>query len=328
MDLALATRRKYSEDLARGRARAAMLWEGADWQALGLAAAIIPARPRFAMAGLTAALDKGPGYAPGIDPNAIIGEGAEIGADVSIGPFCVIGAGARIGAGSTLGPQVYVGPDSEIGANALLHVGVRIGPRVRIGARLIAHPGAAIGMDGFSFVTPEVSTVEKARDSLGADVDAAAQSWARIHSLGAAVIGDDVELGCNTCVDAGTIRPTRIGNGTKIDSLGFIGHNVVVGHDCLFAGMVGIAGSSVIGNHVVLGGQVGVTDNTTVGDRVVAGGASVILSKVPAGRVVLGYPAVRLDQHVDIYKALRRLPRMMEEFAAMKARIAELENGA
>lgn len=326
-DLALATRRKYADGLPAGRARAAMLWQGADWQALGLEAAIIPARPRFAMAGLTAALDKGPGYAPGIHSSAIIGEGAEIGADVAIGPYCVIGAGVRIGAGSTLGPQVYVGPNSEIGADALLHVGVKIGPRVRIGARLIAHPGATIGMDGFSFVTPEVNAVEQARDSLGADVDAVGQSWVRIHSLGAVEIGDDVELGCNTCVDAGTIRATRIGNGTKIDNLGHIGHNVVIGHDCLFAGMVGVAGSSVVGNHVVLGGKVGVTDNTTVGDRVVAGGASVILSKVPAGRVVLGYPAVRMDQHVEIYKAMRRLPRMMEDFAAMKARIEALDAG-
>ncbi|KAA0920893.1 UDP-3-O-(3-hydroxymyristoyl)glucosamine N-acyltransferase [Aquicoccus porphyridii] len=326
-DLALATRRKYAESLSAGRARAAMLWEGADWQALGLEAAIIPARPRFAMAGLTAALDKGPGYTPGIHPSAIIGDGADIGADVAIGPFSVIGAGARIGAGSTLGPQVYVGPESEIGENALLHVGVKIGPRVRIGARLIAHPGATIGMDGFSFVTPEVNSVEQARESLGSKVEDEGQSWARIHSLGAVEIGDDVELGCNTCIDAGTIRATRIGNGTKIDNLGHIGHNVVIGHDCLFAGMVGVAGSSVIGNNVVLGGQVGVTDNTIVGDRVVAGGASVILSKVPAGRVVLGYPAVRMDQHVDIYKALRRLPRMMDEFAAMKARLAELDPG-
>lgn len=327
-DLALATRRKYADRLSEGHARAAMLWQGADWQALGLEAAIIPARPRFAMAGLTAALDKGPGYASGIHPSAIIGECAEIGEDVTIGAFCVIGSGVRIGAGSTLGPQVYVGPDSQIGVNGLLHVGVKIGPRVRIGARLIAHPGATIGMDGFSFVTPEVSTVEQARGSLGNKVDAKGQAWARIHSLGAVEIGDDVELGCNTCVDAGTIRATRIGNGTKIDNLGHIGHNVIVGHDCLFAGMVGVAGSSVVGNNVVLGGQVGVTDNTTVGDRVVAGGASVILSKVPAGRVVLGYPAVRMDQHVDMYKALRRLPRMMEEFAAMKARLAELDSDA
>ena len=327
-DLALATSEKYAAGLARGQARAALLWEGADWQALGLDAAIIPTRPRYAMAGLTATLDPGHGYATGIHPTAIIGEDVELGKDVSVGAYAVIGNGARIGAGSTLAPQTYVGIDTVIGAGALLHPGVRIGPRVTIGARFTAHPGACIGMDGFSFVTPEQNAVEKGRASLGEDVAAEAQSWVRIHSLGATVIGDDVEIGCNSSVDAGTIRPTRVGNGTKIDNLCHIGHNCVIGNDCLFAAMVGIAGSTTIGNNVVLGGQVGVTDNTTVGDGVVAGGAAVILSKVPAGRMVLGYPAVKMDTHVDMYKAQRRLPRMMEEFAEMKARLDALEGKA
>ncbi len=180
-------------------------------------------------------------------------------------------------------------------------------------------------MDGFSFVTPEVNAVEKGRASLGEELDAPPQSWVRIHSLGAVEIGEDVEIGCNTCVDAGTIRPTRIGNRTKMDNLCHIAHNVVVGEDCLFAGMVGIAGSATIGNNVVFGGQVGVNDNITIGDGVVGGGAAVILTKVPAGRMVLGYPAVKMDLHVDMYKAQRRLPRMMEEFAEMKARLAALE---
>ncbi|UYV39169.1 UDP-3-O-(3-hydroxymyristoyl)glucosamine N-acyltransferase [Rhodobacteraceae bacterium D3-12] len=324
-DLALAMNEKYADGLAQGQARAALLWEGADYAALGLEAAIIPTRPRYAMAGLTVALDKGHGYTAGIHPSAIIGEGATLGKDVSVGANAVIAAGVTIGEGSVIGPQTYVGIDSEIGAGATLHVGARIGPRVRIGARFIGHPGCTIGMDGFSFVTPEVNAVEKGRASLGEDTSAAAQSWTRISSLGAVVIGDDVEIGCNTCVDAGTIRPTRIGNGVKLDNLCHIAHNVVIGNDCLFAGMVGIAGSSTIGNNVVMGGQVGVTDNTTVGDGVVCGGAAVVLSKVPAGRMVLGYPAVKLDLHVDMYKAQRRLPRMMDEFAEMKTRLAALE---
>lgn len=324
-DLALAMSEKYASGLAKGQARAAMLWEGADWRALGLEAAIIPPRPRYAMAGLTAALDPGPGYTSGIHPTAIIGDGAELGEGVSVGAYSVIGAGAKIGAGAVLGPQVYVGVQSEIGVQSILHVGARIGPRVRIGRHFIGHPGICIGMDGFSFVTPEVNAVERGRASLGSEMEAEAQSWVRIHSLGAAIIGDDVEIGCNSCVDAGTIRPTRIGNRTKIDNLCHIAHNVVIGEDCLFAGMVGIAGSSSIGNNVVMGGQVGVSDNITIGDGVVAGGAAVILSKVPAGRMVLGYPAVKMDLHVDMYKAQRRLPRMMEEFNQIKARLAALE---
>lgn len=324
-DLALAMKPDYAAGLAQGRARAAMLWPGADWQAMGLEAAIIPKRPRFAMAGLTAALDPGAGYHAGIHPTAIVDAAATLGEGVSVGPYAVIAAGARVGAGSVVGPQAYIGPDAHLGDGALLHVGVRIGPRVRIGARFTAHPGATVGMDGFSFVTPEEGAVEQARASLGETVAAKAQSWVRIHSLGAVSIGDDIELGCNSCIDAGTIRPTRVGNGTKIDNLCHIAHNVTVGNDCLFAAMVGIAGSTVIGNNVVFGGQVGVTDNTTVGDGVVAGGGTKILAKVPAGRVVLGYPAMKMDSHLEIYKAQRRLPRMADDLADLKARIAALE---
>ncbi|WP_322865852.1 UDP-3-O-(3-hydroxymyristoyl)glucosamine N-acyltransferase [Aquicoccus sp. G2-2] len=325
-DLALAMNQRYAEGLSKGRARAAMLWQGADWQALGLEAAIIPQRPRFAMAGLTAALDLGPGYGRGIHPTAIIREGAEIGEGVSLGAFCVIGERAKIGPRTVLGPQVYVGTDAVIGEDSMLHVGARIGARVTIGARFIAQAGATIGMDGFSFVTPEENAVEQARATLEGEVSARPQAWARIASLGSVIIGDDVEVGSNSAIDAGTIRATRIGRGTKLDNLVHIAHNVVVGEDCLFAGMVGIAGSTTIGNNCVFGGQVGVTDNTTVGDGVVAGGAAVILSKVPAGRVVLGYPAVKMDSHMEMYKALRRLPRMAQELAEMKAELAALKS--
>ncbi|MFA5581591.1 MAG: UDP-3-O-(3-hydroxymyristoyl)glucosamine N-acyltransferase, partial [Paracoccaceae bacterium] len=129
--------------------------------------------------------------------------------------------------------------------------------------------------------------------------------------------------GANSCIDRGTIRATRIGNGTKIDNLVHIAHNVEVGRDCLFAGQVGIAGSTRIGNHVVFGGQVGVSDNISVGDGVVAGGGSKLMTKVPAGRVVLGYPAVRMDTHIDMYKALRRLPRMMERVLGLQETVSK-----
>jgi UDP-3-O-[3-hydroxymyristoyl] glucosamine N-acyltransferase len=307
-DLALAVNERYAGGLAKGRARAAMLWQGADWQALGLEAAIIPRRPRFAMSGLTALLDPGPGYGRGIHPTAIIREGAEIGEGVSLGAFCVIGERAKIG------------------EDSLLHVGARVGARVRIGARYIAQAGATVGMDGFSFVTPEESAVEQARANLGGEVAAAPQVWARIASLGSVVIGDDVELGSNSTIDSGTIRATRVGRGTKFDNQVHIGHNVVIGEDCLFAGMVGVGGSTTIGNNCVFGGQVGITDNTSVGDGVVAGGASVILSKVPAGRVILGYPATKMDNQMEIYKALRRLPRMAQELAELKAELAALKS--
>lgn len=316
--LAMAMAPKYAEGLSAGHAEAAMLWQGADWQALGLKAAIFAPRPRMAMSGLTAMLDPGQGFAVGIHPTAVIDPSAELGADVSVGPFCVIGARARIDDRSVIGPQCFIGTDAVIGCDAQLREMVSIGARARIGERFRAQPGARVGGDGFSYVTPEVSGVENARKTMGDQGDAKAQSWARIHSLGAVTIGDDVELGSNCTIDNGTIRDTVIGNGSKLDNLVHVGHNTRVGTDCLLCGQTGISGSVEIGNNVVLGGQCGVADNLFIGDGVVAGGGTKILSNAPAGRVIMGYPAVKMDTHTEMYKAQRRLPRLMRDIELLK----------
>lgn len=317
-DLAIATSKSYAEALGAGDAKVALLWQGADWEALGLKAAIVPRRPRYAMSGLTRLLDAGQGYSAGIHPSAIIDPTAEVGEGVSIAPFTVISAGARIGAGSIIGPHCFIGWNVQIGKNAYLREAVSIGARVSIGDRFIAQPGARIGGDGFSFATPEASGVEAARASLGDQKETQAQSWTRIHSLGAVTIGDDVEVGANATIDYGTIRDTQVGDRTKIDNLVHIGHNCIVGNDCLICGQVGIAGSVRVGNNVVLGGQVGVSDNIFIGDGVIAGGASKIFSNVPAGRTILGSPATKMETQMESYKAMRRLPRLMRDVTALK----------
>ncbi len=322
-DLALAMDPKYAEGLAQGRARAALLWDGADWQALGLKAAIEVKRGRYAMSALTQLLDPGPEIAPGIHPTAVVHAEAFVGTGAAIAPFVVIGRGVRIGADARIASHVSIAEDTVIGDGALLHAGVRIGRHVRIGDRFIAQPGAVIGADGFSFVTPEKSRAETAREMTGDTGDAKAQSWTRIHSLGGVVLGDDIEVGANACIDAGTIRATRIGDGTKIDNQVHVAHNCVIGRDCLFAGQVGIAGSVTIGDNVILGGQTGVVDNIFIGDGVVAGGGTIILSNAPAGRVLLGYPAVKMDTHVETYKALRRLPRLARQVAELQKAVSK-----
>lgn len=312
VDLALAMSPAYAAALGQGGARAALLWAGADWRGLGLAAAIFAPRPRMALSGVTRLLDKGPEIAPGLHPMAVIDPTARIGAGAAIGPFVTIGAGAEIGPGARIAPHASIGAGARIGGEALIHSGARIGAGVRIGERFICQPGAVIGSDGFSFVTPEKSGVEEIRETLGTRSTAQGQPWVRIHSLGAVTIGDDVEIGANACIDRGTIRDTVIGNGTKLDNLVHIGHNVTVGRDCLLCGQVGIAGSARIGDRVVLAGQCGVNDNIFVGDDVIAGGATKIFTNAPAGRVLLGYPAVKMEAHVEMQKALRRLPRLWE----------------
>lgn len=319
--LALATNPKYADGLKLGHARAALLWPGADWQALGLQAAIFAPRGRLAMAGLTQILDAGPAIAPGIhpmtaiDPSALIGEGA------AIGPFVSIGAGAVIGARARIASHVAIGAGVVIGVDALILEGAKIGARVILGDRVICQPGCVIGSDGFSFVTAEKSGVEQIRETLGVREGMAEQHWHRIHSLGAVIIGDDVEIGANSTIDRGTIRSTQIGARTKLDNLVHIGHNVEVGEDCLLCGMVGVAGSVKIGNRVVMAGQAGVVDNVFIGDDVIAGAATKILTNAPAGRVLLGYPAVKMETQIEINKALRRLPRLALRVAALEARL-------
>lgn len=310
--LALAMDPKYADGLADGSAKAAILWDGADWQALGLKAAIFVPRPRYAMSGLTKAMDPGPQITPGIHRSAVIEPSAQIGEGAAIGPFVVIGAGVRIGANARIASHVSIAEGSTIGDNPLILQGARIGARVVIGDDFIAQPGAVIGADGFSFVTPEKSAVENVRESLGSRGEAGAQSWTRIHSLGAVSIGNNVEIGANSAIDRGTIRDTSIGNGTKLDNLVHVGHNVQIGQDCLICGQVGIAGSARIGDRVVMAGQCGVNDNIFIGDDVVAGGATKIFTNAPKGRVLLGYPAVKMESHIDMQKALRRLPRFMK----------------
>ncbi|MEM6389668.1 MAG: UDP-3-O-(3-hydroxymyristoyl)glucosamine N-acyltransferase, partial [Pseudomonadota bacterium] len=323
-DLALAMKPAYAEALGQGGARAALIAAEMDWQALGLEAAIIAPRPRYAMAHLTRALDPGPAIPEGVHPLASVADSAELADGVSIGPFTVIGAGVRIGANSRIDAQVLISRGAEIGPDALIHTGAKIGAGVRIGARVIIQPNAVIGGDGFSFVTPEKSQVEAARESLGQnDAAGPAQSWTRIHSLGAVRLGDNVEIGAGCAIDRGTVADTEIGDGTKLDNLVHIGHNVKIGRDCLICGQVGMAGSAVLGDRVVLGGQCGVSDNIVIGDDVIGAGATKIYSNVPPGRMLMGSPAVKMESHVEMYKALRRLPRLARQVEALKTAISK-----
>lgn len=320
-DLALAMDPKYAGGIAMGKARAAVLWAGADWRALGLEGAVLVERPRLAMAGLTRALDTGPDILPGHHPMALIHPTAMIGEGAAIGPFVTIGQGVRIGARARIAGHVSIAEGAVIGDDALILTGARIGARVQIGDRFICQPGAVIGSDGFSFVTPEKSGVEEIRETLGERAEVKAQGWKRIHSLGTVEIGDDVEVGANCAIDRGTIRATRIGSGTKLDNLVQVGHNVEVGQDCLLCGQVGIAGSVRIGNRVVLGGQCGVSDNIFVGDDVIAGGATKIFTNAPAGRVLLGSPALKMEQHVEAWKNIRRLSRLFAQVAELRGAV-------
>jgi len=318
--LAVAMDPRYWAELRAGHARAAVLATGQDWQALGLQAAILVGRPRMAMAGLTREFRQRPlETGPDLHPKATIDPTATIGAGSRIGPNVVIEAGVAIGSGARIGANSWIGQDVQIGANAIVGANSSICAGVRIGDDYWGHPGVVLGGDGFSFVTAEKSAVETVRETLGAARDAAEQDWIKIHSLGGVEIGDRVEIGANSSVDAGTIRATTVANGTKIDALVQVGHNARVGTNCLLCAHVAVGGSAIIGDNSVLGGQVGVADNVTLGHGVVAGGATKILPNVPAGRAILGYPAMKIETHVETYKALRRLPKLLARVSGLEA---------
>jgi len=199
--------------------------------------------------------------APSIHASAAIDPAARLGARVDVGAFAVIGAGAVVGDDASIGAHAVVAAGCSVGA------ATRIGPRVAIvagtsiGARGIVHPGAVLGADGFGFAPDQ-------------------GRWEKIEQLGRVVVGDDVEIGANTCIDRGALGDTIIGDGVKIDNLVQIGHNVRIGAHTAIAGNVGIAGSATIGAYCMLGGGAGIAGHVTLVDHVVVGGATQITRSI------------------------------------------------
>lgn len=323
--LALAMSEKYKDDLQASGAEMAILWDGADWQALGLKAAIFSLRARYTLSGVSDVFHVDPLTTTGIHPAAIVDPTARIGTNPSIGPFVVIGANVQIGDNCRILSHSSIAENAVIGDNALIYEGVRIRARVRIGNDFIAQSNAVIGGDGFSFVSPEAGAIEQAR-SLSSQITTPTEAtFARINSLGTVVIGDNVEIGSNTTIDRGTIANTTIGDGTKLDNLVQVGHNVQIGQHCLLCGMVGIAGSVTLKDRVVLAGNVVVADQVVMGENTVATMSATVLSNVPANRVVMGYPAVKMDTNVESYKAIRRLPRLARKVDELQKQVSNLE---
>jgi UDP-3-O-[3-hydroxymyristoyl] glucosamine N-acyltransferase len=316
--LALAMDPSYEAALQDSNAQAAIVWPDADWQGMGLKAAIIAPRSRYILSGVTYLFENKPEIEMGIHASAVIAPDAVIGENVAIGPFVVIGSGVKIGDNARIMSHTSVSEGAVIGADALLYPGVRIGARVRIGDGFICQSNTVIGVDGFSYVTPKPGAVEEAKKTGQITASTRTDGFARINSLGTVVIGNNVEIGANCAIDRGTIENTTIGDGTKLDNLVHIGHNVTIGSTCLICGQVGIAGSSVLGDRIVLGGQVGVADHINIGSDVIAAGKSGISSNVPSGRVMMGSPAMRMDLNVEAYKALRRLPRLVAKVAKLE----------
>lgn len=322
-DLAVAMEKDLLLLLAGCPARAALVAEGMEVPEGSVDAYLVVRRPKLALAGLTTLFERPCHRAAGIAETARIHPDAEIGLDCSIGDFVVIGPGAVVGDGCVILAQVTIGAGARLGASCLLHPGVRVGDRVELGDRVIVHQNAVIGADGFSFVTPERGSVESAKET--GRIDATNLAIRRVNSIGTVIVGDDAEIGANTAIDRGTLSATRIGRHTKIDNLVQIGHNVVIGENCMICGHVGIAGSCVIGDRVVLAGGVGVGDHIRIGDDAVVAAGSGVGTNIPPRSVYAGYPAVPRDRAFEQVLNISRLKSLFSEVAKLKERLKAVE---
>ena len=255
-----------------------------------------------------------PAEIEGVHPSAVIHSETDIGAGVAISACAVISAGVTVGSGSRIGPGACLGPGVRIGRDCLIGPNVSILRDCEIGDRCILHPGAVIGGDGFGFRW-----------------DGATHR--KVPQLGRVVIGDDVEIGCNSCIDRATLGITRIGHGVKIDNLVQVAHNVTVGRHSVLVSQSGIAGSSALGDGVVVAGQVAISDHVQVGDGARIGGQAGVVKDVPPQAAVFGTPARPVKQALREQAALARLPdllkqvkRQQETIERLEARLAQLED--
>jgi UDP-3-O-[3-hydroxymyristoyl] glucosamine N-acyltransferase len=244
----------------------------------------------------------------GVHPTAVIAKSATIGKGVSIGPHAVIGRDAVVGEGAVVYPGVFVGAGVRIGRDAVIRPNVTLKAACRIGDRVIVHSGAVIGSDGFGF----------AREDDG---------HRKVPQIGTVVIGDDVEIGANVCIDRATVGATRIGAGTKIDNLVQIGHNVVIGEGSIVVAQVGISGSTEVGSGVTLGGQAGIVGHITIGDRAMVAAQAGVTRSIRADERVSGYPAQSHSVAKRLYACIQRLPDLFRRVKHVEERLGELEKG-
>ena len=242
----------------------------------------------------------------GIHKTAIIAGDAVIGKNVAVGPYTVIEGGAVIGDNTLIFSGCYVGHRAVLGKDCLIYPHVTLREWITIGDRVIIHSGTVIGADGFGYV------------------------WAngkheKIPQIGTVIIEDDVEIGANTAIDRARFDKTVIGEGSKIDNLVQIAHNVVMGKHCIIISQVGISGSVVIEDGAVLAGQVGVHGHLTIGKGVMATSRAVVTKSIPAGEKISGSPARPYMAEQRFQAALRRVPLYIKTILDLKKRVEKLE---
>jgi len=223
--------------------------------------ALVAKDPYTAFAKIGALFDVPPVREPGIHPLAVVDPTATVAASAHVGPFVSIGARSVVGEGCVIGTGSIIGEDCVVGDGCTLIARVTLVTRVRLGKRVQIHPGAVIGADGF-----------------GLAMDAG--HWIKVPQLGGVAIGDDCEIGANTCIDRGALEDTVLEDDVRVDNLVQIAHNCHIGAHTAIAGCTGIAGSAKIGRYCMLGGHVGVVGHLEICDKVVITGKSVVRNSI------------------------------------------------
>jgi UDP-3-O-[3-hydroxymyristoyl] glucosamine N-acyltransferase len=225
-------------------------------------------------------------------PTARFESGVVLDPGARIGPRVEIGSGTIVGANAVIGPDVRIGRNCAIGAGATVF-------HALIGDRVVLHPGVHVGQDGFGYVPGKAGHL-------------------KVPQVGRVIIQDDVEIGAGTTIDRGAARDTVIGEGTKIDNLVQIGHNVTIGRHCLIAGQCGISGSCTLGDYVMMGGQVGLADHLTIGEGAKLAAQSGVMHDMPAGARWMGSPAKPVREFMRDLVTIGRIGR--ERGSAIDAR--------
>lgn len=245
-------------------------------------------------------------YPAGIHPTAVIAPTAQIDTTAHIGPHCVVGDHTRIGARSALLGGNHVRKNSVLGEDVTLHPNVVVYPKTQIGNRVTIHAGTVIGSDGYGYVFDQGRHL-------------------KMLQIGNVIIHDDVEIGANTAVDRGALGPTVIGEGTKIDNLVHVAHNVSFGRHNLIMGQCGFAGSTTMEDYCVIASQSGVAGHLKLGPQATVGAKSGVMRNIPPKGTVFGYPAqpdIKMKRQII---AMHKLPELLKRMRETEKELAELK---
>ena len=242
---------------------------------------------------------------PGIHPTAVIDRDAVVTESASVGPYCLVSAGARVGRGAVLRSHVFLGPSASIGEETRVASRVTVGEFCEVGRHCVLESGVVLGSEGFGY-----------ESSTGVHQ--------KLPQIGRVVLGDEVEVGANTTIDRARFGETTVGEGTKIDNLVQIGHNVRIGRHCLIVAQVGISGSTTVEDSVIIGGQTGLVGHIHIGKGVRIGAQSGVSKSIPAGQFVRGAPAMEAWAHQRLLALQRRLPQL---FAKVEGESKKADGG-